>query len=318
MGLYVMRRLGQAVVVVLGVTAVVFLLLNLLPGNVADAVLGPDASKASYAALDRQLGLDRPVLVRYVVWLGHALGGDLGHSVISSQPVRQAVFSRLAVTLELVVVAAVVALVISILVACLAALKPEGIFDRLVSGISSVGLSVPWFISGLVFIYIFSVKLRWLPAVGWTPPSRSVTANLRDVTLPGLTLAFALFSVYVRVLRGDLVAQLTGKPYIETALTKGTYGWRLVTRHALRNSLGSLVSVVGVNLGGLLGGTVIVEGIFGLPGVGAYLLDGISQHDAPVVEGVVVVLSTLVVLLNLVADLVGVALDPARGRSVAA
>jgi peptide/nickel transport system permease protein len=317
-GSYVTRRAGQAVLVVVGVTAVVFLLLNLLPGNVADAILGPDASKASYAALDQHLGLDHNVVVRYGLWLSHAVRGNLGTSLISSQPVRQAVFTRLPVTLELVFVAAVMALVASVLVACLAALRPEGLFDRLISGISSVGLSVPWFISGLIFIYVFSVRLKWLPAVGWSSLSGAPLSNLRYVALPSLTLAVWLFSVYVRVLRGDLVAQLTGRPYIETALAKGTYGWRLVTRHALRNSLGSLVSVIGVNLGGLLGGTVIVEGIFGLPGVGSYLLDGISQHDAPVVEGVVVVLSTLVVLLNLVADLVGVALDPARGQHVAA
>lgn len=311
---YLAGRLVQACAVVFGATAIAFFLLNGLPGNVAVSILGSDASPSAYHQLDRALGLNKPIVTRYFDWFGNALHGNLGRSMLTNQPVAPDVITRLGVTLEVVFLATVAALVVAIVAATLLSLRPSGVFDRVVAALTSMSMAVPWFVSSLVLIYVFSVRLKILPTDGWVGLGSSVGENLKYCILPSGTLCLWLSAVFLRVLRADMVAQVEDAKYVETARMKGTSGLRLIRRHVLRNSLGSLVNVLGVNVGALLGATVIIEGIFGLPGVGSYLINAINQHDAPPVEGVVVVLAVLVVLLNLAADLVALALDPAKRK----
>jgi peptide/nickel transport system permease protein len=303
------RRLLTAIPVVWGVTFLGFTVLNLLPGDAAQALLGADATPQEVAALSRQLHLDEPFFTRYWNWLTSALSGHLGNSLGSGQPVTTILSQRLPVTFELVLYAFVISLLIAVPVATLAARKPGGIFDSITTFISMIGLSIAPYILALLLILLFAVHLAWFPALGWTPIGGGLGANLRSLTLPALSLGFPIGCFYTRLLRADVIEQLD-EDYATTAVAKGLPGWRVLLRHATPNSLFGLITVVALNVGTLLGGTVIVEQIFGLPGIGEELFQAIQTRDFPVVEGIVVVFAVVVVLIGLLADLLYAILDP--------
>jgi peptide/nickel transport system permease protein len=304
------RRLLMAVPIVLGVSILTFLVLNLIPGNAAQLILGPAARPAQIAALDHQMGLDQPEITRYLNWLAGALHGDLGHSAVSGQSVAGEIGSRLGVSFELVGLAFVVSLVASIPVALLAARKPNRLLDRVSMFVSISGLSIANYVFALLLVLVFAVQLSLFPAIGFVPPSAGVLANLRSLTLPVLALAFPLFCFYTRFLRGDLIEQLREEDYILTAKAKGIGPWQVLLRHAFRNSSFGLLTVVGLNLGTLIGSTVIIEQIFSLPGIGQLLLQAINTRDYTVVQAVVVVFAIVAVLANLLTDLLYAVLDP--------
>jgi peptide/nickel transport system permease protein len=306
----IFKRVLQAIPVLLGVTFITFALLNLLPGGTALSLLGPGATKAGVAALNHRLGLDRPFFERYFDWLGNAIQGKFGNSLTSDQTVSSIIGSRLPVSLELVGFAFVLSVVFAVPVAALAARWPRGIADRLNIIISMTGLSIPGFVVGLVLILIFAVHLRLLPAVGFVPLSGGLWPNIKSLILPASTIAFALFCTYTRLLRADIVEQMIGEDYITTARAKGISPWQILLRHALRNSMFGLLTLIGLNLGTLIGGTVLVEQIFGLPGLGQQLLQAINNRDVIVVEALVTVLAVAVVLAALVTDLLYAVLDP--------
>lgn len=304
------ERLAQLVVVLLGVTVISFLVLNLLPGDVAVSILGVNASNKALAQLRQQLGLNQPLPVRYWHWLSHAVTGNLGHSLTTNQSVLTLLAQHAPVTLELLVLAIVIALILAVPFAVFSVWRPGGIFDRVSGLIGMLGLSMPNFVVGIVLILLFAVEFRLFPATGFQSMSSGLGANLKTIILPALSMSFLLFATYMRMLRADMLEQVDGEEYVVTAQAKGVTTGGVLVRHVLRNSLLGLVTIVGVNFGTLVGAAVIIENLFGLPGIGRLLILSIYSRDVITVQGIVVVLAVLVVVVNLAADLLYSVLDP--------
>jgi peptide/nickel transport system permease protein len=305
------KRLLAAIPVLWGVTLVTFLVINVMPGNAASQLLGANATPEQVAELEAKLHLDEPVFQQYVQWLGNVLRGDFGNSFASDQPVTSVISERLPVTLELILCSFIVSLAFTVPVAVIAARRPGGIVDRLSMGVSMVGLSVAPYVLALVLVYVFAVELDVLPAIGYVSISEGGLAqNLRTMILPALSIGFPLFCFYTRLLRADIVDKMQGEDYVVTAQAKGLGPWRVLLRHALPNSLFGLLTLVALNFGTLIGATVVIESIFALPGIGQALLQSINNRDILVIEAIVLVLATIVVLANLVADLLYAVLDP--------
>jgi len=307
---YVGKRLLQALAVVFGVSLMTFSLLYALPGNAAMLILGQDATPASLKALELRLGLNQPFFERYGHWLGGVLSGHMGDSLINGQSVTSIIGQRFPVTGELVLLAFLFSICFSIPMALLAARRPRHLVDRLSTLTSMMGLSIPPFLLALVFIIVFAVKFHVFPATGYQPLSDGLWHNLKFMVLPSLTLACGLSSVYVRLLRADLSDQMLGEDYIIFARSKGVRGWQILVRHALRNSLLPLITVVALNLGVLIGGSVLIETVFALPGMGQELVTAVESRDVTVIQGIVVLLAVAVTTANLLADLLYGFLDP--------
>jgi peptide/nickel transport system permease protein len=304
------RRLLAAIPVIWGVTFLTYVVMNLLPGDTAQLLLGANATPAEIQQLTIQLHLNEPFWIRYGRWLGGLFHGSLGTSVVNGENVTTVIGNRLPVTAELLAYAFVASIALAVIVAVLAARKPNGIADRISMLVSMIGLSVAPYVLALVLIYLFAVKIQWFPAIGYTSLTANPVENIKSLTLPAASIGFPLFAVYTRLLRADIVEQMQREDYIVTARAKGVRPWRILVRHALPNSLFGLITLIALNLGTLIGATAIIEPIFSLPGVGAILIQSISDHDVPVVEGVVVVFGTVVVVANLLADVLYTALDP--------
>jgi peptide/nickel transport system permease protein len=303
-------RLLTAVPILLGVSVLMFILLNLIPGSAAVQLLGPEATPQQIAQLEAEMGLNRPPVVRYVDWLSHAVRGDLGRSLVSRQPIADVLPTRLAVTGELVGLAFVISLAVAVPLALLAARRPNRLLDRVSMVVSTAGLSVANYVLALLLVLLFAVKLSWFPAIGYVPVSESVSGNLHAMALPAFAMAFPLLCFYTRFLRSDLVDQMQGEDYVMTARAKGLGPWQVLLRHAFRNSSFGLITIVGLNISGLIGATVIIESIFSLPGIGQYLLQGILTRDYIVVQAIVLVFAIITVLANLMADVLYAVLDP--------
>jgi peptide/nickel transport system permease protein len=305
------RRLLIAIPVLWGVTFLTFVVLNGLPGDAATALLGTNATPAEIRAETIKLHLNEPLLVRYWDWLVGVLHGNLGTSLYYNQPVTSILGQRLPVTLELVAYALVITFVVSVPLAILSARRPRGVVDRTSMVFSMASLSVAPYVLALLLVLVFAVNLQWFPAL-----AQGTGGDIRDLTLPAITLAIPLSGFYIRFLRADLLEQMS-EDYTVTALAKGLSRWKVLSRHALRNSFIGLVTVIGLNLATLIGATVIVEQIFGLSGIGYELLRAINNRDVPLVEGIVLVFATVVVLANLATDLLYDVLDPRirHGRS---
>ena len=312
------RQVLRLAVVLLCVTLLTYLIVNILPGDVAIVILGSLATPQDIAGLRADLGLDRPMLVRYFDGLGSALSGDLGRSYRNGEPVAQAIADRLPVSLQLMVMAQIIALGIAVPVALLSVRRPGGFFDRMSASAAFGFLAMPNFMLGIVLIYLFSVTFDLLPATGFTPMSEGLWDNLVSMTLPALTLGLIEWTVLMRVLRSDLLTTLK-EDFILLARAKGLPPWRVLLQHALRPSSFTLITVLGLNIGGLIGGAVIVEQIFALPGVGRLLLGGIFNRDLILVQGTVSFIAAGFVLINFLVDMLYAVLDPrvryARFRS---
>jgi peptide/nickel transport system permease protein len=306
---WIVRQLAQLVVVLFCVTLLTYMIVNILPGDVAIVILGNLATPEDIAGLRADLGLDRPMLVRYFDWLGSALSGDLGRSYRNGEPVVQAILDRLPVSLQLMVMAQVIALGIAIPVALLSVRKPGGLFDRLSASAAFGFLAMPNFMLGIVLIYLFSVTFDLLPATGFTPMSEGLWDNFESMILPSLTLGLIEWTVLMRVLRSDLLTTLK-EDFILLARVKGLSPWRVLLQHALRPSSFTLITILGLNIGGLIGGAVIVEQIFALPGVGRLLLGGIFNRDLILVQGTVAFIAVGFVVINFLVDMLYAVLDP--------
>lgn len=295
--------------VLLAATALTFAVTDILPGDAAVAILGETASAEEVAALRTSLGLDRGLGERYVEWLSRAARGELGKSYRTNERISTMIADRLPVTLELIALTQVLALALAVPAGILAAYRSRTRVDGALGALSIGLLSMPAFVAGIVLIYVFSVGLGWLPASGYSPLSDGLPANLSTMLLPALTLALAEFPVYMRLLRADMIATLQ-QDFILVARAKGLGVREILFGHALRPSSLSLVTVVGINLGRLVGGAVIIETLFALPGVGQMLVTAVYQHDHFVIQGVVLVIAASFVLVNLAVDLTYAALDP--------
>jgi peptide/nickel transport system permease protein len=304
------RRLLQLIPVLIGLSFITFAVLNLLPGNVALAILGDNATEQSVHQLQEELGLNQPFFVRYGNWFGNLVQGDLGRSLITQQSVNTIVAERAPISAELILLAVLIALIMAIPAAVLSARKPGGVVDRLSGLVAMVGLSVPGFVVGLALILLVAVEVKAFPATGFAPLSDGLFANLRTIFLPALSLSFVLFATYSRMLRSDMVEQLTTADYVVAARARGIGAWAMMVRHVLRNSIFGLITVVGLNLGTLFGATVIIESVFAIPGLGSLLVTSITNKDSPTVQAVVVVMATAVVVANLITDLLYAVTDP--------
>jgi peptide/nickel transport system permease protein len=306
---FLARRLLYLLPVLLVVTLLTFLIASLLPGDLAYVILGSEATPEKVAALRHDMGLDQPIWWRYLGWLGHVLQGDFGRSFRTGQTVLQAVAERLPVSFELMLLAELVALVIGIPLAIACAVRSGSAFDRFVTGSAFGMLSLPAFLWAILLIYFLAVELRWLPATGYVPFSEDPLGNLRCFVLPALTLALGEWPVLMRVLRSDMIATLQ-EDYIAMARAKGLKPSRILLVHALKPSSLTLVTVTGINIGRLMGGTVIVESIFALPGIGRLLVGSIYTRDLIILQGAVLCVAVGYVLINYVVDMLYAVLDP--------
>jgi peptide/nickel transport system permease protein len=295
--------------VLVAVSLLTFLIASLLPGDLAYVILGDQATPEKVAALRHDMGLDQPIWWRYISWLGHVIEGDFGRSFRTGQTVLQAVAERLPVSFELMLLAELGALVIGIPLAIACAVRSGSAFDRFMTGSAFGMLSVPAFLSAILLIYLFAVELRWLPATGYVPFAEDPVGNLRCFVLPALTLALGEWPVLMRVLRSDMITTLQ-EDYIAMARAKGLKPSRILLVHALKPSSLTLVTVTGINIGRLIGGTVIVESIFALPGIGRLLLGAIYTRDLIILQGVVLFVAFGYVLMNFIVDLLYAVLDP--------
>jgi len=305
----ILTRVAHLVGVLLFVSAVTFSLTNLLPGTMAEAMLGEQASKEDLARLERQMGLDRPLSERFGKWLFSAAQGDLGRSFATSEEIGPAVAHRLPVSIELVILSQLIALAIAVPLGMLAGYREGKVIDRILSSGAFATLALPHFVSGIILIYIFAIELRWLPATGFQPLSAGLFQNLRSMFLPSLTLALVEAPAYLRIIRSDLATTLR-EDFVMVARAKGLPNWRILLTHALRPSSLGLVTVMGINVGHLIGGAIVIETLFALPGVGSMLMESISRRDYLAVQGVVLVVSVGFVAVNIVVDLLYVVLDP--------
>jgi peptide/nickel transport system permease protein len=306
---FVARRLVYLLPVLVAVSLLTFLIASLLPGDLAYVILGDQATPEKVAALRHDMGLDHPIWWRYISWLGHVIEGDFGRSFRTGQTVLQAVAERLPVSFELMLLAELGALVIGIPLAIACAVRSGSTFDRFMTGSAFGMLSVPAFLSAILLIYLFAVELRWLPATGYVPFAEDPVGNLRCFVLPALTLALGEWPVLMRVLRSDMITTLQ-EDYIAMARAKGLKPSRILLVHALKPSSLTLVTVTGINIGRLIGGTVIVESIFALPGIGRLLLGAIYTRDLVILQGVVLFVAFGYVLMNFIVDMLYAVLDP--------
>nr|WP_262987105.1 ABC transporter permease [Streptomyces sp. CBMA156] len=282
---------------------------HLMPGSPAVAALGPTATPEQISVYEAGLGLDRNVFAATWQWIGDALHGDLGHSLSTGAAVTTELADRIPVTLELFLAAQVVALAIAVPVALVSAWRPGGLFDRIATAGTFAWLAVPGFALGLLLIWIAAVQLRILPATGWTPFTEDPAENLRHLVLPALTLGLTEAAVFTRALRGQLLDTLD-QPYVAAARSRGMGTTRLLLRRALRPSSLPLVTLVGIGIGTSLGGSVLVESLFAVPGVGSLASGAIAGRDFPVVQAVVVVSAVGVVAATLAVDLLYRTIDP--------
>ncbi|HEV2153604.1 ABC transporter permease [Bradyrhizobium sp.] len=307
--IFVVRRLLAILPVLLAVSLLTFLIASLLPGDLAYVILGDQATPDNVAALRHDMGLDQPLWWRYLSWLGHVLQGDLGRSFRTGQTVLQAVAERIPVSLQLMLMAEFIGLLIGVPVAIACAARAGGAFDRFMTGSAFAMLSMPSFLMAILLIYLFAVELHWLPATGYVPFTEEPLGNLRFFVLPALTLALAEWPGIMRVLRSDMIATLQ-EDYIALAKAKGLKPARILFVHALKPSSLTLVTVTGINIGRLLGGTLIVETIFALPGIGRLLVGAIYTRDLVILQGVVLLVACGFVIVNFIVDMLYAVLDP--------
>jgi peptide/nickel transport system permease protein len=309
MGRYILRRLIQMLPVLFLVSVIVFSLLHLTPGDPATSMLGEEATPEAVAALRERMGLDDPLPVQYVRWLSSVLQGDLGRSIRSNQPVSEAIADRLPVTIELTLLSVLISLAIALPAGIVAAMRRNSPLDTGTTVTALLGVSLPNFFLAILMIYLLSLKLGWLPPIGYTPFLDDPIDNLKKMLMPAITLGTGLAAIVMRMTRSSLL-EVLDQDHVRTARAKGLSEARVVQRHALRNALIPVVTVVGLQIGGLLGGAIITESIFVLPGIGRLLVDSIFQRDFPLVQGVVLFASLAFLFTNLLVDLLYAALDP--------
>ena len=311
MGRYITQRTTWVIIVLLGVSAITFALLHLTPGDPAQILLGPIATPQELDHLRRELGLDRPLAIQYAIWLDHVARGDLGRSITLHRPVLGELLLRFRGTLILTAGAIIVAFGPGILLGVLAARRQGRFIDAVSMVVTVGGASIPAFWLGMILIIVFSVRLGWLPGTGMSSPSGPGTAGdvLTHLILPAVTLGMLPMAIVTRVARTGMIEALRGD-YVRTARAKGVNELMVTMRHAFRNTLVGIVTVLGLEMGFLLAGAVYVETVFDWPGVGLMLVNSILTRDFPLVQGAVLLLAATYVIINLLTDLLYAYLDP--------
>ena len=309
MGNYLLHRLMQAIPTLFLITGIVFLVVDLIPGSTAAVMLGQGATPENIAAINEKLGLDKPFLARYGIWLGDVLQGDLGNSTVSRQPVTTLLSRALPVTIYLTMFSLLIAIMIAIPAGTISALKRNSWADLFCTTFALLGLSIPGFWLGIQFIYLFGAKLQWVPLQGYVSLRDDPWQSIQTMILPALTLGIFLAGPLTRYLRSS-VLQTISQEFVLVARAKGLAERRVLFQHILRTSLIPFVTAVGIQFGYLLGGAAVIETVFTLPGVGYMAVNAINDRDFPVVQGVVLVVAISFVLINILIDAIYSILDP--------
>lgn len=311
------KRVWRGLLVLFLVSVAAVGLLSLAPGSVAEVILGENATPDAVAEMNAELGLDKPLWQQYIDWLKSAVQGDLGASPLTGQDVTRSILDRMPVTLELAALGLLFALVAAIALAVIAAAAQGTWIDRSISALSSGFLAIPAFIAGPVLIYFLALQLGWFPVSGWARISDGLAENLKYAFLPALAVSFVEIATFQRLLRSDLVSTLR-EDFVSAARAKGMSQTYVLFRHALRPSSFSLITMAGISLGRLIGGTVVVEVIFGLPGLGQLISTSITSRDVITVQGIVVFIALVYVAINMLVDVSYGFLDPRVRKAVRA
>ena len=310
---FLLRRIAAVLPVLLVVSLVVFLILRLAPGDPAAAIAGNNATNDDIAKIRTQLGLDSSIPVQYGIWMGRVLQGDLGYSFYLSKPVTELIAQRIEPTLALALGTVLLAVLLAVPLGTLAAWRMGGWLDRLLSGFSVAGFSIPVFVIGYLLIYLFSIRLEWLPVQGYKsllgPSGAGLWDWMRQLILPWMTLAMVYVALIARVTRASVSEALT-EDYIRTARAKGLTETAVLLRHALANAAVPIVTVIGIGVALLIGGVVVTETVYAIPGLGSLTVDAVLNRDFPVIQGLVLMFSVSYVMVNLMVDLSYLFLDP--------
>lgn len=310
----VVRRILSAIPTLLIVSIVLFIMMNILPG---DATLNAALNGADEAYMQRlraDMGLDQPAHIRYLNWLAGFFRGDLGRSLVTQTPVSTMLMQRLPVTLELTFLAMIISVVIAIPLGILSAMKRNTPIDWIGSTVSMLGVAAPSFWMGILLILIFAVNLHWLPASGFTAFAKDPVMNLKRMIMPAFSIGLAFTATVMRQTRSAML-EVINQDYVTTAYSKGIPNSRVIWKHALRNALIPVLTVVSTQIGRLIGGAVVCEQVFALPGIGRQIVDGILSRDYPVVMGLIMVVAALVILINTVVDVLYIIIDPRISHS---
>ncbi|HYU20826.1 MAG TPA: ABC transporter permease [Chloroflexota bacterium] len=308
---YLIGRLFWCIPVMLGASVLIFVLLRFLPGDVVDIIIGSEGSATPEvrATIRRLFGLDQPIYVQYLVWIGAVLRGDLGSSLRTSQPVGGLLLSRLPITIELAFLSVGISVLLAVPLGVLAAVKRGGPAELVSRLVGLVGLSLPNFWLATMLILIASLGFGWLPSLIYVSPLSNPIENLKQMLMPAVSLALALMAIVLRMTRSAMLEVLS-QEYVKTARAKGLAERVVLMRHALKNAMIPVITVVGIQMGTLFGSTVVIEQIFGLPGMGWTFVNGIYQRDYPTVQGAVLMLALTFVFVNLLVDMAYAYLDP--------
>lgn len=303
------QRLGLGLLTLLAASVLIFAGTEILPGDLASAILQNNATPESLAEMRSELGLDRPAPVRYVEWLGHVASGDLGRSLASQRPVVQEIAPRLRNTLFLAGYAAVVAVPLALVLGLMAAIWQGGVYDRAINFLTLLTIAIPEYLVGYILIKYLSVRLGWFPSLANVTPDTPLATRFVLTLLPALTLVLVVIAHMMRMTRAS-VLQIMASPYIEMAFLKGLPKWRVVVRHAFPNALAPIINVVALDLAYLIVGVVVVEAVFVYPGLGQLLVDAVSKHDVPVVQACGLIFAAAFILLNMTADVLAILSNP--------
>ncbi len=306
---FIVRRL-LATIPVLGMVALfVFLMLRLTPGDPAAVIAGDNATSVQIEAIREQLGLNQPIATQFVIWLGDLLRGDLGESFFFKKQVTELILLRIEPTLSLAIVTIVITVLIAVPLGVIAAYKHGSGIDRLVMGFSVIGFSVPVFVLGYLLIYLFAIQLKWFPVQGYKSIADGFGPFIYRLILPGFTLSVIYIALIARITRAS-VLEVLGEDYIRTAYAKGLTNRVVLMRHALRNAAVPIVTVIGIGIALLIGGVVVTESVYNIPGLGRLTVDAVLGRDYPTIQAIILVFSFVYVIINLVIDLAYTLLDP--------
>ncbi|QXM24190.1 ABC transporter permease [Elioraea tepida] len=306
---YIIRRLLATIPVMVLVAVIVFLLVHLAPGDPASVIAGDNATSDQIAAIRAALGLDQPLWRQFLIWVGHILEGDLGTSLFWNTPVAELILQRAEPTISLAATTLLLAVLIAIALGVLAAWKAGSGLDRTVMAVAVTGFSVPVFVVGYLLVFVFAIELRWLPVQGYRPISEGFWPWFERLILPSVALGLAYVALIARITRTAML-EVLAEDYIRTAEAKGVATRPVLLKHALKNAAVPIVTIVGIGVALLIGGVVITETVFNIPGIGRLVVDAIARRDYPIIQGVILVFSGIYVLVNLAVDISYTFFDP--------
>jgi len=306
---FAIRRLLTGIITVFAVSLLSFFVFNALPGNPAQVMLGLDADQSAIENLEKELNLDKPATLRYFYWIGDLIRGDFGFSISYQKPVIQVIADSMPPTISITLLSIALTVLISFPLGIFSARRHHKWADYLITTLSQIGLIIPGFWLGILFLLVFSVQLNLLPSAGYVPLRINIVDWLRSIILPSLSLAIISSAVLIRMIRNSIIENMN-EDYARTATGKGVTQRRVFTKHILKNAMIPVLSIFGLQVASILAGTIIIESVFSIPGMGRLLLYSVQRRDLPVVQGVVIWIAVVTILVNFIMDIIHMAIDP--------